>query len=1401
MSRKDKPLSPDNMYDRYGRRRRPEKPVNRVPTPKLPDWIPPARLPANALPKRSYTGNIAVAGEGSLVPEAYGRVMIRSPRIFAIGYVNDWYWLGALWCKGEINLIESIYNRNKYWLGSANSSNHNQYLGDNIQNVDPKLASWITGYADNMRGYAYTAIGFHHTLMVDVSSLSAIVQGKLIYDPRTTSTGYSSNFALMFRDVAVSQGLSVDDDNIADAADFNDELLGGEKRRWGGLYFDKQDTVDKQLQVIAEHAGCFYVREAGVAKIIPDAPSTSVYIFSDVSPISNIVEGSLKLAKKSIDNIPNQCTVEYLSNIKIPWRTSYAETPLPGGEIRTTTYRLPGFQSYAVAYRHAVERQNRFNLIDLSIEFETFDEALEVEEGDVITVTHNVGIVSKPFRATNVKASRFTGSWIIQAEEYDPAVYSDVIETEPTYPDFDLPYPYPVPQPNEPVLSCNSINDQMWIAIDWASLGGAYPFPHYYEVALYNVDADPVLVLLSQITDSDISVGPVVIGSSYQIIITTVNFAAVRSIDRVVEFMCVVMINGVEATSGVGEVAVLEPFIHGVEATSGAGEVIIPIYTSEIVVVYDGSFDDLEVWSFDHTGGPSAQLLNMDVQLFNSISAMTVDPSGKFLFLSAGGGDLRQWAWDGTSFYELYNGGTCGTNEVNWVHIKETAPGVVYAVGSGSGGSGICAVPYFTSASPTTGYEFSTPVNFDQPIPLGPPDNYCKEIEIIGDWRDSQGPGSVGSRLLGLAGEYCNTWCRFTASGTSMGLVGYVKPTPLGAWGIPWGKALVSWDRDSGVIVASGGSTANPGEVHAYQATDSAHPNTFQLLWANASAWSDEPICLTMCNDYVVAVFKTTPTEIRTYSVGGSGLTLVDNVAFANTGWSIYSEAFTSPYTNKVYFYVGNVYCYGVDSAGLLTYHGATNSVGSGNGSCIAFFPVPFTPHIDTTVFWNSLESYWDMDELDPSDRYGAKFFEDSYSAGITGELISAHAPDTIFDTVMIDGMPLTPWSYVKTTDTEDPVVSSGYLIMSGGGPLAGGVWPGAITFADFGVSDADCYSYVKTGGTGDSVGVVMRYQDIDNFIYAYIEPITDSCVLAKVESGVETVLDSATFPITMNDGGNYYIRLWMYGSYIKAWVETFSAKVQLSATSTFLQTSTKHGQYLRGLNGLPTAANWFRVSPFPYPFTDNTITPDRTGSNLQYSSTDKAAAFTADNMSLVTTGTPFDSTGSFQVGMMVDFTSTTGSQCTLMCKGDSITGDVDWHLGHTGTAGSWFWKVRCGGTLYSVEIPTAETPRSTEWTFVTAYYDAGSNEIGLAVRTYYNSQSPYEFQNVYETTAVGGTRNNDHSTMMLGSRTIAAAEPTVGGIDKVFYYSRVLSHDEWLWLANYGVRKGRRFAEFSNKP
>ena len=100
---------------------------------------------------------------------------------------------------------------------------------------------------------------------------------------------------------------------------------------------------------------------------------------------------------------------------------------------------MPGVTRYSQAYREAVERLNKLTLSDLTVEWETFDEGLKREAGDVVTMTHFLGLAAKALRLVEDPEQVRPGRWRLRATEYDAAAYNNSVENAPSSADGNLP--------------------------------------------------------------------------------------------------------------------------------------------------------------------------------------------------------------------------------------------------------------------------------------------------------------------------------------------------------------------------------------------------------------------------------------------------------------------------------------------------------------------------------------------------------------------------------------------------------------------------------------------------------------------------------------------------------------------------------------------------------------------------------------------------------------------------------------------------------------------------------------------------------------------------------------------------------------------------------------------------
>jgi hypothetical protein len=470
---------------------------------------------------------LAVSAEGAIINYLYGQVLAR-PKIFAVGTIGTDLVLGLMWGKGECGSIVDVY-ANQDALSGAKVHN---YTGTQSQTADSWLVSAIGSYSDALLGICYSVVRVSQETYPSIPAFTAIVQGKKLYDPRDLSTTYSTNPALMFRDLALLGGMAVDDPSIESTADECDALVSGEKRREAGIVFDTPNSLDDMLNTLAEYAGGFYVRDGGVAKLIENRPASVVESFTDDETDGTkikMLKDSISIKKISVNNQPNRVIVEYTDTSSVPWRRAFATTPLPAGDVRTTRLILPGIQTYARARRQGIERLNHYTLTDLEVTFTAFDDSLALQRGDVFDVDHDDGLVAKAFRATAVVRGGQIGQWRISGREYDPAEYSNEALADPTFPDTTLPDPSAVP--DAPVPSLVESNYQLQnetyatrIEASWAAVTD-YPYRHEFEVQAY-IGAS--LIWTVRTTDLEATLGPLQENETYTIDLYVIGVAGIK---------------------------------------------------------------------------------------------------------------------------------------------------------------------------------------------------------------------------------------------------------------------------------------------------------------------------------------------------------------------------------------------------------------------------------------------------------------------------------------------------------------------------------------------------------------------------------------------------------------------------------------------------------------------------------------------------------------------------------------------------------------------------------------------------------------------------------------------------------------------------------------------------------
>ena len=418
-------------------------------------------VPANFLNRQSTLSEIRANGAavGQPIPIAYGQVQIGG-QIFAIDYTDGTWTVGAAFCLGEIDgYVELLINGETIvgplWditTGQIESVSVNYYTGTTSQTADPLLAAAITGYADTLIhstplgnvGIAYVVVQYRNCHYSNWPTFVAELKGKKVYNPATATTIYSANPALMLGDLLRSTvyggGYTVDTTALDAAMDYCDEAVDTETRRVCGIVIDSVQDTDSWIEILRAYASCWIVKRGGTVYLVPDKATASSATLDE----SGIIEGTLRITKQDSSNLPTVVRIQYTDTSGTEWRQKDACAKRSGVDAGTTPWResvvnMAGITSYSQAYREAVERLNKLWLSDLAVEFETFDEALQYEAGDVIAVTHFLGLTSKALRITEDPEQVRPGRWRIRAAEYDAAAYSNAVQADPSTPDSNLP--------------------------------------------------------------------------------------------------------------------------------------------------------------------------------------------------------------------------------------------------------------------------------------------------------------------------------------------------------------------------------------------------------------------------------------------------------------------------------------------------------------------------------------------------------------------------------------------------------------------------------------------------------------------------------------------------------------------------------------------------------------------------------------------------------------------------------------------------------------------------------------------------------------------------------------------------------------------------------------------------
>jgi hypothetical protein len=501
-----------------------------IPIPEVPDFDTNAETEKGVLINKS--------SNNAQIPVVYGERQVGITRVFleTSGTDNEYLYMAGVLCEGEIQSIEEVYVDDKLVtfasalthgtvveVGSGDTnfykdSSHIQvqaFLGLDNQ-VSSSILSTSTNWGTNhrLRGVAYLALRFkwNQDIFGQIPQVKVTLKGKKVYDPRTTTTAYTSNPSLCLLDYLRSnrygKGLpdsafETDFQSFQDSADECETQVTPYSSGTDINVFDTNAVLDSSQKIIdnvkklLNPMRALFTYTEGVYKLKIESTGSPVKTIT-----ADYVIGGAKVLGERKNNKYNRVIGTFVNPEK-NWQQDTISFPpaddsaLPAGDQHATMLALDNgtllegnfdFPNVTSPYQaedlcEIILRRSRNQL---QVQLRLTSEFLDLAIGDVVGITYpSGGFDNKPFRVLGMTINEDL-TVDVQLFEHQDNFYTWTSKAEaPTIADTNLPNPYNVQPPASVTLSDQLIayNDgTVIVALD--ILIGASPdsFVDYYQV-------------------------------------------------------------------------------------------------------------------------------------------------------------------------------------------------------------------------------------------------------------------------------------------------------------------------------------------------------------------------------------------------------------------------------------------------------------------------------------------------------------------------------------------------------------------------------------------------------------------------------------------------------------------------------------------------------------------------------------------------------------------------------------------------------------------------------------------------------------------------------------------------------------------------------------------------------
>ena len=516
-----------------------------IPVPEVPEFDTPDSENAQGVLLNKESNN-------AQIPVVYGQRKLGVTRVYVetSGTDNNYLYVAGVLCEGEIQSIESIFIDDKEVTFDGAFTHHatrevdssdttfyrdgeshiqvEAFLGKDGQTASDILTTqtnWTSNH--RLRGVAYLAFRFkwNQDIFGAIPNIKAVIKGKKVYDPRTSTTAYSNNSALCLLDYLRNSryGKGLPDDafetnfqSFQDAADECETQVtpysGGSDINLfetNGILDTSQKVIDN-VKKLLNPMRAFFTYTEGVYKLTIEGTGSAVKTINS----DNVVGGAKLLGERknnkynriiatfvNPDKNYQEDTISYPPNddSSLPSADQHATMLADDGVLLEGNYSFPNVTSVyqAQGLAEVILRRSRNQL---QVQVRVTSEFLDVAVGDIVQIYYPTGgFNNKPFRVLGMTINEDL-TVDLQLFEHQDNFYSWTEKAEaPTIADTTLPNPNVVQAPASLTLGDTLIqyNETPLVALDITIGASPDAFVDYYQVE-YKLSTDSNYIVYAQ---------------------------------------------------------------------------------------------------------------------------------------------------------------------------------------------------------------------------------------------------------------------------------------------------------------------------------------------------------------------------------------------------------------------------------------------------------------------------------------------------------------------------------------------------------------------------------------------------------------------------------------------------------------------------------------------------------------------------------------------------------------------------------------------------------------------------------------------------------------------------------------------------------------------------------------